>query len=142
MANCTSGISIRFRIQPEALGRGLEPRDVAVVVGAEHVDRAFEAALELAQQVTQVGGEVRGDAVLAHHHAILVVAEGGGAEPGGAILLEQVAVGAQVSIARCTKPSVISERSEKKLSCRTPNWRGPRGCRTGTSCRPASNTRR
>ena len=42
---------------------GLEPVDVAVVVGAEQVDLLVEAAVLLAQVVGGVGGEVGGAAV-------------------------------------------------------------------------------
>ena len=66
-----------------------------MVVGAEHVQRGLEAALELVQEVGDVGGEIGRAAVLADHDAVLFVAEIGGAEPGGAALLVQVAVLAQ-----------------------------------------------
>jgi hypothetical protein len=61
--------------------RGLHARHVAVVVGAPDVDDALEAALELVHVIGDVGGEVGGLAVLAHHDAVLLVAEGGRAEP-------------------------------------------------------------
>ena len=83
------------RIQAEPLRGGLQARDVAVVVGAEDVDRALEAAVELVQQVGDVGREVGGHAVLAHHHAVLLVAEGGGLEPQRAVALRHVALGLQ-----------------------------------------------
>ncbi len=54
--------------------RGLQPRDVAVVVGAEHVDQAVEAALELVPVVGDVGREVGRLAGRALEHAVLVVA--------------------------------------------------------------------
>ena len=41
-----------------AAARRLQPRDVAVVVGAEHVDGAVEAAVELVEHVCDVGREV------------------------------------------------------------------------------------
>ena len=41
----------------------LETRDVAVMVGAEHVDRAVEAALELVLDIRDVGREVEVRAV-------------------------------------------------------------------------------
>ena len=83
-------------VEAQRLRHALEPRHVAVVVGAEHVDDAVVAALELVGEVGDVGSEVGGDAVLAHHHAVLLVAEGAGAEPGGAIALVQVPGGAQL----------------------------------------------
>ena len=55
----------------EPAGRREDDNEQTVVIGTEHVQRAFEAALELAQQVTEIGGEIRGDTVLAHHDAIL-----------------------------------------------------------------------
>ncbi len=81
------------RVDPEALRGGPQPRDVAVVVGAEHVDGALEPAVELVQQVGDVGREVGRDAILAHHHAVLLVAEGGGLEPQCAVALFHVALG-------------------------------------------------
>ena len=48
--------------------------DVAVVVGAEHVDEPVEAALELVPVVGDVGGEVGRLAVGAHERAVLLVA--------------------------------------------------------------------
>ena len=56
-------------------------RDVAVVIGAEHVDQAVEAALELVPVIGDVGGQVGRFAVGADQHAILVVAEGCRAQP-------------------------------------------------------------
>jgi hypothetical protein len=47
-----------FRVVAEHLGGGFETADVPVVVGAEHVDRAIEAALELVADVRDVRGEV------------------------------------------------------------------------------------
>ena len=49
--------------------------DVAVVVGAPHVDLALEAALALVLVVGDVRGEVGVLAAGAHEHAVLVVAE-------------------------------------------------------------------
>ena len=60
--------------------------DIAVVVGAEHVDRPVEPALELVAHVGDVGGEVEVAAVLGtQERAILVVAELGRARPAGAL---------------------------------------------------------
>ena len=60
----------------ERRDRGAQPGDVAVVVGAEHVDQPAEAALELVPVVGDVGGEVGRLAVGADQHPVLVVAEG------------------------------------------------------------------
>ncbi len=57
--------------------RSLQPSDVAVVVGAEDVDRPVEAALELVDEVGDVGGAVGRLAALlgrADEDAVLVVA--------------------------------------------------------------------
>ena len=67
----------------------LQPGDVAVMVGTEHVDRAVEVA-QLVVHVGDVGGEVGRLAAGAQHDAVLVVAVGGGAHPGGAVLDEGV----------------------------------------------------
>jgi len=60
---------------------GAHPRDVAVMIGAKHIDEPREAALALGEMVGDVGGEVGLVAVLTHHHPILLIAEGGGPEP-------------------------------------------------------------
>ena len=65
--------------------------DVAVVVGAEHVDQALEAALELVPVVGDVGGEVGRLAVGADQDPVLVVAEVGRAQPERALALVGVA---------------------------------------------------
>ena len=72
-------------------GGGLEPADVAVVVGAEHVDAQVEAAGPLVLEVGDVTGDVGGVAVALDDHAVLVVAVFGAGEPPGAVLLVQVA---------------------------------------------------
>ena len=68
-------------IVAERRGGGLEPGDVAVVVGAEHVDAQVEAALALVQEVGEVTGDVGGLTVALDDDAVLVVAEVGGAQP-------------------------------------------------------------
>ncbi len=65
------------------------------MVGAEDGDQQLEAALALVEVIGDVGGEVGLLAVGAHHDAVFLVAEGSRAEPGGAVLLEGMAVGAQ-----------------------------------------------
>src|SRR5690242_15764658 len=63
-------------------GDGGVPVARAVVVGAEHVDRAVEPALELVDEVRDVGGTVRRrTGARAEEDAVLVVAVGGGAGP-------------------------------------------------------------
>ena len=46
------------RVVAERGGGRLEPGDVAVVVGAEHVDAQVEAAGPLVQEVGEVAGDV------------------------------------------------------------------------------------
>ena len=60
--------------------RRLDARDVADVVGTEHVEVAVEAALQLVVVVGDVAGEIGVAAVRFHQRAIDVVAEGGRAE--------------------------------------------------------------
>ena len=64
-----------LRVVAEHRRRGRQPQHVPVVIGAEHVDRPVEAALELVPQVGDVGGEVEVAAVgRADERAVLVVA--------------------------------------------------------------------
>ena len=63
----------------------------AVMVGAEHVDRPVEAAVELVGEVDDVGGAVGRRARLgADQHPVLVVAVRGRARPDGPVLLVRV----------------------------------------------------
>jgi len=78
------------RVGAERGDRRLHPRDVAVVVGAEHVDHAVVAALELLLVVGDVGGEVRRLAGRPHEHAVLVVAERRRPQPERAVRAVQV----------------------------------------------------
>ena len=71
---------------------GAHPRHVAVMIGAEHVDEALEAALALGEVIGDVGGEIGLLPVLAHHHAVLLVAELGGAEPQRAVAALQASL--------------------------------------------------
>ncbi len=78
---------------------GHHAADVAVVVGAEHVDGhvgGVGLAVALVAVVGDVGGEVGVVAVGFDDDAVLVVAVVGGGEPGGAVLLVDVAAFAQV----------------------------------------------
>ena len=72
----------------ERLHAGLQPGDVAVVVGAPDVDEELVAPVELVAVVGEVGEQVGRLAVGLHQHAVLVVAEVGGAQPGGAVRVE------------------------------------------------------
>ena len=62
-----------------------------MMIGAEHVQQVFKAALELVEHVRDIGGEIRARAIFAHHHAVLFVAERGAAKPQRAILQVRVA---------------------------------------------------
>ena len=64
-----------LRVVAEHRRGRLQARDVAVVVGTEHVDRAVEPALELVPDVCDVGCEIQIRAVgRAHQRTVLVVA--------------------------------------------------------------------
>jgi hypothetical protein len=62
------------------------------MVRAPDIEYTIEAAFELVDVISDVGGEVGVDAVVALDHAVLLVAEVGGAEPQGAVLFVNVAV--------------------------------------------------
>ena len=74
----------------EHLRERLQARDVAVVVGAEHVDEPVEAARELPPDVGGVLREVRRRAVRADEDAVLVVAVRARARPQRPVLLVRV----------------------------------------------------
>ena len=83
------------------------------MVGAEHVDRPVEAALELVREVDDVGGAVRRRPALlgrADQHAVVVVAVGGRARPDGAVLLVRVerAAGTPAAAARARSAAPTS----------------------------------
>src|SRR6266540_858003 len=71
----------------EPVGERLQARDVAVVIGREHVDDPVEPALELVPHVRRVAGEVGEAAVGADDDPILVVAVRRRPHPAGAVLL-------------------------------------------------------
>ena len=73
----------------------LNALDVAMVIGAEDVDAAVEATVELVFVVGDIGREVSVGTVCLYEHAILVVAEIGRPEPDRAVLLVQIAALAQ-----------------------------------------------
>ena len=92
-------LHVLARLVTERLAHGHHAADVAVVVGAEHVNRhvgRVGLAVALVAVVGDVGGEVRVVAVGLDDHAVLVVTVLGGFEPGGAVLFEDVAAGAQI----------------------------------------------
>ena len=88
-------LDVLRRVVAGAGGDRLEPADVAVVVGAEHVDARVEAAVALVEVVRGVGGEVGEVAVGLDEDAVLVVTEVGGAQPHRAVGVEDVALLAQ-----------------------------------------------
>ena len=97
--------------------RGAHPVDVAVVVGAEHVDQQVEAALELVAVVGDVGGEVGRRAVGADQDPVLVVAELRGPQPDGALAARRRGRGSRRSaIAFSIAPASWSARSEAQVS--------------------------
>ena len=98
--SCMISASRRVGVGAERLDRGPHPRDVAVMVGAEHVDQPVEAALELVPVVGDVGGEVGRLAVGADQDPVLVVAELGGAQPERALVAVDVAALARARRAR------------------------------------------
>ena len=113
--------------------------DVAVVVGAEHVDQAVEAALELVAVVGDVGGEVGRLAVGADQDPVLVVAELGRAQPGRALALVDVAARrAARSSAASTAPVVVQARA-RRTRCRSST---PKRSQRRLGSPPASARRR
>src|SRR6185436_20805548 len=69
----------------------LQPSDVPVVIGAEHVDGTVEAALELVADVGDVGREVEIRAVgRAYERTVLVVAVRASASPERPVRFERV----------------------------------------------------
>ena len=87
--------------------RRLHPRHVAVVVGAQRVDQALGAALELVAVVRDVAGEVGGGAVGAHQHAVLVVSKLGGPQPDRSLAVVYVAVLAQLGDRRLDQAGLV-----------------------------------
>src|SRR5690625_596903 len=56
-----------------------------MVVGTENVQRLAAAALQLVEQVGDIGGKIRAAAVVPDQHPVLVVAQFGGPEPARAV---------------------------------------------------------
>ena len=75
---------------PSISASAAKARDVAVVIGAEHVDEVVEAARELVADVRGVRREVRRRAVRPDEHAVLVVAVRARPRPHRLVLLERV----------------------------------------------------
>ena len=113
---------------------GLHARDVAGVIGAEHVDEVQEAARQLVVVIGHVGGEIGVAAVRLHQRAVDVVAEGGRPEQRLLAVLPfavVVALGLRRAGPRTPAPlpaaprwwahlvlaPAVSERSEKNTSC-------------------------
>ena len=74
------------RVVAERRRNGFQPSDVAVVVGAEHVDAQVEAAGALVEEVGDVARDVGGLAVRLDDRPVLVVAVLAGGEPPGAVV--------------------------------------------------------
>ena len=72
--------------------RGLDPRDVTVVIGTPDVDDLVESAIELVHVIGDIGCEVGSLTILASHHAILFVTEIGRTKPQGAALFINIAI--------------------------------------------------
>jgi hypothetical protein len=70
-----------IRVLSKGADRRAHPRDVPVVVGAEHVDQPIRAPLELVVVVGDVRGEICRLAVGPDQHAVLVVPEGRRSQP-------------------------------------------------------------
>ena len=105
---------------PAQAAIALQPADVAVVVGAEQVDAAVEAALALVEVVGGVGGEVGQLAVGPDQHPVLVVAEVGGAQPERAVGVEDVALLARA--ARARRPTAAGSSCRLRSENQTSKW--------------------
>ena len=88
-------LEIDVRDIAERRGHRHQSLDVAVMVGAEQDQVAFESALSLVQVVGEVAGDVGALAVFLDDDAVFVVAEVGCAQPGRPVRLEDVAQFAQ-----------------------------------------------
>ncbi len=86
---------------------GPQPLHVPVVVGAEQVDADVETARPLVDVVRGVRREVGELAVGLDQDPVLVVAEVGRAQPHGAVLLEDVALLAQLGQAALDRSGVV-----------------------------------
>ncbi len=75
-----------FRRAAERGQAGAQAGDVAVVVRAPDIKQVLEAAPALVADESDVGGEVRLNAVFAHDHSILLIAVCGALEPQCAVL--------------------------------------------------------
>ena len=84
------------RVVARTRRHGLQPTDVAVVVGTEQVDADVEPARALVEVVGRVAREVGQLAVGADQHPVAVVAGVGGAHPQRAVRVVQVPLAAQL----------------------------------------------
>ena len=91
----------------QRLHRGAHAGDIAVMIGAPHVDGGAEAALVLVAMIRDVGEKVRVRAVALHQHAILVVPELGSAQPARAVLLVQHAAALELGEGLVDEPLLV-----------------------------------
>ena len=82
-----------LRVAPESTRDRLQPRDVAVMVGPEHVDEPLVPPVPLEPHVRDVDREIRGPPVRAEDDAVLVVAPLGRREPARSFLLVELDLG-------------------------------------------------
>ena len=106
---CMISASNRSGSKSSAASAARIRRDVAVVVGAEHVDQPLVPALDLVEVVGDVGGEVGRLAVGADQDPVLVVAELGRPQPHRALALVDVTVAAQ-RLERVLDPARLAQR--------------------------------
>ena len=92
-------LHVHARLVAEGGAHGHHTTDIAMMVGAEHVNRhvgRIHSAVTLVPVVGDVGSEVGEVTVRLDDDAVLVIAMLGGFKPGGSILLEDVAATAQL----------------------------------------------
>ena len=71
--------------------RAAHARHIAMVIRAEHINQACEAAFALAQVIGEIRCEIRTLAIGADQHTVLVIAVAAGAEPHGPVLAIELA---------------------------------------------------
>ena len=133
---------------PIAMSAAAHTRDVAMVIGAEHIDQALEAALALLQVIGDVRRQNRSVWPLARTSTRSSSSpNSAGAKPHRAVLaLRDARAARSVAIARSTAPLSVSSRSEYQRSNCTPNScrsladvsQHPRERRARCTCRTAS----
>ena len=113
-----------LRVVAEHARDGGVPPAGAVMVRAEDVDRPVEAALELVDEVHDVGGAIRGRPALlgrADDHAVVVVAVLRGSGPDRPVLLVGVQAGARArAAARRARSAAPTSRSGSGSARATP----------------------